>query len=145
MFVDKKCIDVLSSQPSALSLKIGCHLIPVSLTAKFCTVAVSYFRLTGDGYLAPSILSTAGLLQRRKEGNDLFNDALNTFFNLRLYGIGHLVKDHSHKKNNQPGNLPWSLHGLLFLISSKGSIIAHTSLCYTSCGTLAGTSKWLNG
>ena len=30
----------------------------------------------------------------RKEGNVLFNDALNTFY-LRLYGIGHMVKDHS--------------------------------------------------
>ena len=25
----------------------------------------------------------------------LFNDALNTFFNLRLYGVRHMVKDHS--------------------------------------------------
>ena len=29
----------------------------------------------------------------RKEGNVLFNDALNTFY-LRLYGVGHMVKDH---------------------------------------------------
>ena len=29
-----------------------------------------------------------------KEGNVLFNDALNTFY-LRLYGIRHMVKDHS--------------------------------------------------
>ena len=29
-----------------------------------------------------------------KEGNVLFNDALNTFY-LWLYGIGHMVKDHS--------------------------------------------------
>ena len=28
-----------------------------------------------------------------KEGNVLFNDALNTFY-LQLYGIGHIVKDH---------------------------------------------------
>ena len=28
-----------------------------------------------------------------KEGNVLFNDALNTFY-LRLYGVRHLVKDH---------------------------------------------------
>ena len=27
----------------------------------------------------------------RKEGNVLFNDALNTFY-LRLYGVGHMVK-----------------------------------------------------
>ena len=30
----------------------------------------------------------------RKEGNALFNDALNIFY-LRLYGIGHMVKEHS--------------------------------------------------
>ena len=30
----------------------------------------------------------------RKEGNVLFNDALNTFY-LQLYGVRHMVKDHS--------------------------------------------------
>ena len=29
-----------------------------------------------------------------KEGNVLFNNALNTFY-LRLYGVRHMVKDHS--------------------------------------------------
>ena len=33
-------------------------------------------------------------LYPRKEGNVLFNDALNTFY-LRLYGVRHMVKDHS--------------------------------------------------
>ena len=33
----------------------------------------------------------------RKEENDLFNDAFNTFY-LRLYGIKHMVQDHSHRK-----------------------------------------------
>ena len=55
----------------------------------------------------------------RKEGNVLFNDALNTFY-LRLYGVGHMVKDHSDSERGNP--LP--PHGL-FLISSKGSFI-HT-------------------
>ena len=32
--------------------------------------------------------------RRRKEGNILFNDALNTFY-LRLYGVTHMVNDHS--------------------------------------------------
>ena len=55
---------------------------------------------------------------RRKEGNVLFNDALNTFY-LGLYGVGHMVKDHS---NSERGNaLP--PHGLLFPINSKGSFI----------------------
>ena len=53
-----------------------------------------------------------------KEGNVLFNDALNTFY-LRLYGVRHVVKDHSDSERGNP--LP--LHGVLFSISSKGSFI----------------------
>ena len=34
------------------------------------------------------------LFNGRKEGNVLFNDTLNTFY-LWLYGIRHMVKDHS--------------------------------------------------
>ena len=63
----------------------------------------------------------------------LFNDALNTF--LRLYGVEHMVKDHS---DSERGNL-LPPHRLLFPISSKGSficIIPQTG-CYTSRGTLA--------
>ena len=79
-----------------------------------------------------------------KEGNVLFNDALNTFY-LRLYGVRHLVKDHSDSERGNP--LP--PHGLLFPISSKGSficIISHRQdniyhgLSYTSRGALAGSS-----
>ena len=55
---------------------------------------------------------------RKKEGNVLFNDALNTFY-LRLYCVRQLVKDHSDSKKGNP--LP--LHRLLFPISSKGSFI----------------------
>ena len=35
-----------------------------------------------------------GYMEGRKEGNVLFNDALNTFY-LRLYGVRHMVDDHS--------------------------------------------------
>ena len=54
----------------------------------------------------------------RKEGNVLFNDALNTFY-LRLYGVRHMVKDHS---DSEKGN-PLAPHRLLFTINSKGSFI----------------------
>ena len=39
----------------------------------------------------------------KKEGNVLFNDALNTFY-LWLYGVEHKVKDHSdsERRNSQP-------------------------------------------
>ena len=40
-------------------------------------------------------------------------------FCLRLYGIGYMVKDYS---DSERGN-PLAPHGLLFLISSKGSFI----------------------
>ena len=52
------------------------------------------------------------------ERNVLFNDALNTFY-LRLYGIRHMVKDHS---DSEKGN-PLPPHRLLFPISTKGSFI----------------------
>ena len=54
----------------------------------------------------------------RKEGNVLFNDALNTFY-LQLYGNRHMVKNHSDRER---GNL-LPPHMLLFPISSKGSFI----------------------
>ena len=54
----------------------------------------------------------------RKEGNVLFNDALSTFY-LRLYSVGHMVKDHSDSERGNP--LP--PHGLFFSINSKGSFI----------------------
>ena len=54
----------------------------------------------------------------RKEENVLFNDALNTFY-LRVYGVKHMVKDHS---DSERGNLLLP-HGLLFSINSKGSLI----------------------
>ena len=58
---------------------------------------------------------TRRISERRKV---LFNDALN-IFHLRLYGIKHMVKNHS---DSERGNL-LSPHGLLFPISSKGSFI----------------------
>ena len=36
----------------------------------------------------------------RKEGNVLFNDALNTFY-LLLYGVEHMVKDHSDSEREE--------------------------------------------
>ena len=59
-----------------------------------------------------------------KEGNVLFNNALNTFY-LRLYGVGHMVKDYTDSDRGNP--LP--PNGQLFTINSKSSficIIPHT-------------------
>ena len=52
-----------------------------------------------------------------KEGSVLFNNALNTFY-LRLYGVRHMVKYHSDSERGNP--LP--PHGVLFMISSNGSL-----------------------
>ena len=43
---------------------------------------------------------------RRKEGNVLFNDTLNTFY-LRLYGVGHMVKYHSDGER-KPAAATWA-------------------------------------
>ena len=70
---------------------------------------------------------------RFKEGNVLFNNILNTFY-LWLYGVRHMVKNHS---DSERGNL-LPPHGLLFPISSKGYFtrtildrIAHTTAFVT--------------
>ena len=39
-------------------------------------------------------------MQRERERNVLFNDALNTFY-LRLYGVRHMVKDHSDSEKRE--------------------------------------------
>ena len=43
----------------------------------------------------------------RKEGNVLFNDALNTFY-LQLYGVRHMVKDHSAIKETRCRHIGYS-------------------------------------
>ena len=50
----------------------------------------------------------------RKEGNVLFNDALNTF--LQLYGVRHMAKYHTDSERGNP---------LLFPINSKGYFMRH--------------------
>ena len=57
-------------------------------------------------------------VMRERERNVLFNDALNTFY-LWLYGVRHMVKDHS---DSEKGN-PLAPHRLLLSINSKGSFI----------------------
>ena len=73
-------------------------------------------------FLFSSWASFKVLPYHMKEGNVLFNDALNTFY-LRLHGVRHMVKNHSDSERGNP--LP--SHGLLFLISSKGSFICTIS------------------
>ena len=76
----------------------------------------------------------------RKEGNVLFNDTLNTFY-LRLYGVRHMVKDHSDSEKGNPlppHRLLFPARFLLYAPSHRQDSTYH-GLCYTSRGALAGT------
>ena len=77
-------------------------------------------------------------LHSRKVGNVLFNDALNTFY-LRLYGVRHMVKDHSESERGNP--LP--PHRLLFPISSKGYFICIIPKTHTTAFVTPVVEHWL--
>ena len=76
----------------------------------------------------------------RKEGNVLINDALISFY-LWLYGIIHMVKDHSDSERENPlpphGLLQLAARALLYAPSHRQDSTYH-GLCYTSRGALAG-------
>ena len=80
--------------------------------------------------------------QNWKEGNVLFNDALNIFY-LRLYGVRHMVKDHS---DSEKGN-PLPPQGYFLLLTARVLLYApshrqdstYHGFCYTSRGALGGT------
>ena len=74
---------------------------------------------------------------RRKEVNVLLHDVLIPIY-LRLSGAKHLVKDQSESETVNP--LP-PLHGLLFLISSKGLLYALFHSQDSSHKGLSGTSR----
>ena len=105
----------------------NCHYIPY----KWVVRSIPHCRPTAISRSSQSSMICAilfvGWSVWRKEGNVLFNDALNTFY-LRWYGIGHMVKDHSDRERKTP--LP--------PINSKGSFIctipdrmAHTTAFVT--------------
>ena len=78
----------------------------------------------------------------RKEGNVLFNNALNTFY-LRLYGVIHMVKDHSEaREETRCHHMGYSFRlaaRVLLYASSHRQDNTYHSLCYTSHRALAGT------
>ena len=76
----------------------------------------------------------------RKEGSVLFNDALSTFY-LRLYGVGHMVKDHSDREETRYRHMGYSFRlaaRVLIYVPSHRQDSTYHGLCYTSRGTLAG-------
>ena len=90
-------------------------------TVAFCAFYFFYPPLLNFDRVTPgdhSRTTRSTRTRKEMEGNVLFNYALNTFY-LRLYGVRHMVKDHS---DSERGNL-LPPHRLLFSISSKGSFI----------------------
>ena len=56
--------------------------------------------LLANTWLYTAVYTSQDHLSER-ERNVLFNDALNTFY-LRLYGVRHMVKDHSDSEKGNP-------------------------------------------
>ena len=77
----------------------------------------------------------------RKDGKCLYNDALNTFY-LRLYGVGHMVKDHSDsEKETRCHHMGYS-----FQLTSKGSFICtipQTGITHTTAFVTPVVVHWL--
>ena len=72
-----------------------------------------------------------------EDGFTSFNDTLNTFY-LWLYGITHMVKDHSDSQREES-----RCHHMGYSFRLAGRVLLYTyhCLCYTSRGALAGTKN----
>ena len=88
---------------------LACPIIKCASNMYFCSIMHSSVM---EYYLA------IWMVECLRENCFLFNDALNTFY-LWLYGVRHMVKDHS---DSEKGN-PLPPHRLLLSINSKGSFI----------------------
>ena len=99
------------------------YILLISFFPSICLVIrinlISLVTSRLDVYVVVSSYKQIGNIYNKRERNVLFNDALNTFY-LRLYGVRHMVKDHS---DSEKGN-PLPPHRLLLSISSK---------CYFIC------------
>ena len=100
-------------------MSLGCH--PSSFHSAGSNIFIFFITLVMacDNYWGRigTDCRKLGVRLRRKEGNVLFNNTLNTFYSLY---IEHIINDHS---NSGRGNLLPSLQGLFFSIISKGSFI----------------------
>ena len=68
-----------------------------------------------------------------KEGNVLFNDALNTFY-LRLYCVALMVKYHSYSER---GNLLPPIHGYSFRLVARALLYAPSLIARRIAHTMA--------
>ena len=104
----------------------------------FITVCIFYLSYTSHGAL---FCIFSGVQEGRKE-MFLFNDTLNTFY-LRLYGVRHMVKDHSEEiMETRCHHIGYSFRltarVLLYAPFHRQDSTYH-GLSYTSRGVLAGT------
>ena len=79
------------------------------------------------------VLSILDVYQGKKEGNVLFNGTLNTFY-LRLYGVRHMVKDHSDSERGPScHHMGYSLQltARVFYMHHPTDGIAHTTVFVT--------------
>ena len=75
------------------------------------------------GYMASDIwLRTILIVRKERERNVLFNDALNTFY-LRLYGVRHMVKDHSDSEKGEREMFYLTTHSTHFIYGYMASDI----------------------
>ena len=85
---------------------------------------------------------TVQLSEGRKEGNVLFNDALNTFY-LRLYGVRHMLRTILIvRKETRCRHMGYSFRltaRVLLYAPSHRQVSTYHGLCYTSRRALAGT------
>ena len=98
----------------------------------------SFFFFFFGGELNSMLPKATNILQGRK---DMFYLATHST-HLQLYGVGHMVKDHS---DSERGNL-LPPHGLLFPISSKGSficIIPQNRITHTTAFVTPAVEHWL--
>ena len=114
---NKNCFNLLGSGDIAHDI-VGRRIDP----SRWIHWTISRFNITGvaKGRGMCVLSSMTVQIKEGKEGNVLFNNALNTFY-LRLYGVRHMVKDNSDSERENP--LP--PYGLLLPISSKGSFYIH--------------------
>ena len=96
---------------------------PISRWHNHCAIGAGILKRIKNLFNQWVVLLAGVSVQNRgkeRKGNVLFNDALNTFY-LRLYGVRHMVKDHSD--SDRGNTLP--PHRLLFPISSKELFYMH--------------------
>ena len=96
----------------------GCDAVEDKPELTRCHVVQITRPASGQSVLSTLATHEFTTMGGERERNVLFNDALNTFY-LRLYGVRHMVKDHS---DSEKGN-PLPPHRLLLSINSKGSFI----------------------